>query len=310
MKKVLFGLVGPTASGKTKITMKLAEKFKFEIVSCDSMQIYKGMDIGTAKASIEELQKVPHHMIDIIYPEEEFSVADYSIQARNITFDILKRDKIPFLTGGSGLYYNSYVDGIVPEAQKDAEFRNKMSKIDDNAVLYSKLKKTDTEAAKKIHPNDRRRIIRALEVYHVTGKTITSKKKEKISLEKLGFNLNIYALKLPREILYNSITKRVDNLIENGLLEEAKKLKKKNLSLTAKKAIGYKEIYSYLEGNETFNEAVENIKQYTRNYARRQMTWFKKRKEIKWIEIESLDDFKKAVDIISGDLDNFLKKSN
>ncbi len=307
MNKIIFGIVGPTASGKTRIALELAKKFPIEIISCDSMQIYKGMDIGTAKPSKGILDSVTHHMINIIEPEEEFSAAEYSDIVRKITFSIIKENKIPFIVGGSGLYYNTYIDGIFPEVKKDKNFRKKLrefAKEKGNERLHQKLEKIDPDTAKKLHFNDLRRVIRALEVYHITGKTITEKKEQKTSIQKSGYEPYIFGIKLPREVLYNSINNRVDALIENGLVEEAKNLKEKNLSITSKMAIGYKEIYSYLNGNESLEKAIENIKQYTRNYARRQMTWFKKRKEIEWIELGSSEEWKKAVNDISNKVES------
>jgi len=306
MKKIVFGIVGPTASGKSKVAIELAKKFPIEIISCDSMQVYKGMDVGTAKSSQELIEKIPHHMIDIVEPEEEFSAAEYSRQAREVTMGILKRKRIPFLVGGSGLYFNSYVDGIFPEVGKDKSFRKDMkvfAENNENNKLHQKLKDIDPEAAGKIHPNDLRRVIRALEIYHITGKTKTQMKSQRESLTDLGFGLYFYGLKLPREVLYDFINSRVDELIVKGLVNETKKLKLKDLSLTAKMAIGYNEIYSYLDGNETLEEAIGNIKQYTRNYARRQMTWFKKRRDLEWVELESVSEWKKAVEKISSKLE-------
>lgn len=310
MNKVnkIFGIVGPTASGKTKIALELAEKFPIEIISCDSMQVYIGMDIGTAKPSKKVMKSTPHHMINVVSPEKEFSAAEYSRKARKITKEIISRGNIPLLVGGSGLYFNAYIDGIFPQVDKDEKLRKKLrgfAKQKGNKALHQKLEEIDPKSANKIHPNDARRVVRALEVYHMTGETISKKKHHTTSIQEIGITPFIYGLRLPRDMLYNNINKRVDELINKGLIEEAKEIKEsKQLSKTSKMAIGYKEIFSYLEGEKSREEAIDKIKQYTRNFARRQMTWFKNRNDVKWIELKSSQEREKAVEVISSKINS------
>jgi len=309
-KGMIFGLIGPTASGKTKIAIELAKRFPVEIISCDSMQIYKGMDIGTDKTDRATLDEIRHHMINILEPEEEFSAAQYSDIARKIAVNILDKGKIPFIVGGSGLYFNSFIYGIFPEAGKDKEFRKTMKDMvarQGNLKLHQKLKDIDPNAADKIHPNDTRRTIRALEVYHITGKTITQKKAERKSLIDLGFKLSIYGIRFPRNILYSLIENRVDEIVNAGLIDEARMLKEKDLSLTARMAIGYKEAYSYLDKEGSKDEMIGEIKKYTRHYARRQITWFQKLDLINWIDLDLPDEYRKAIDIISKDIKKICK---
>lgn len=283
-------IVGPTASGKTKFAIELAKKRNGEIISADSMQIYKGMDIVTAKPSEEEQNQVKHHLIDFLPPEQIFSVAQFAKLAHEKILEIKNKGKLPILVGGTGLYINSVIDDInFAKQDSTKKIRNelllKTEKIGLDA-MFEKLKNIDYEYAKKISSNDKKRVLRAIEVYKLTGKTMTeiiknSKPKEnRYDLEMIGLNFK------DREKLYNRINLRVDSMIADGLVEEAKKFYKKNLSNTAKYAIGYKELFDYLDGKCTLTEAIDKIKQNTRRYAKRQITWFKRDNRIKWIYMD------------------------
>lgn len=283
-------IVGPTASGKTKFAIELAKKRNGEIISADSMQIYKGMDIVTAKPSEEEQNQVKHHLIDFLPPEQIFSVAQFAKLAHEKILEVKNKGKLPILVGGTGLYINSVIDDISFAKQDSTKkIRNELlletEKIGLDA-MFEKLKNIDYEYAKKISSNDKKRILRAIEVYKLTGKTMTeliknSKPKEnRYDLEIIGLNFK------DREKLYNRINLRVDSMIADGLVEEAKKFYKKNLSNTAKYAIGYKELFDYFDGKCTLTEAIEKIKQNTRRYAKRQITWFKRDNRIKWIYMD------------------------
>ncbi|MCX5692478.1 MAG: tRNA (adenosine(37)-N6)-dimethylallyltransferase MiaA [Candidatus Omnitrophica bacterium] len=279
---VIF-LVGPTASGKTNLSIKLARKLNAEIVSCDSMCVYKGMNILTSKPSLCGRKKVKHHLIDIIPPTREFSVAEYRRMALEKIKDILRRRKIPLFVGGSGLYVKAVTEGLFPSAEKDLKFRKKQeafAKKYGKAYLYKKLKKIDLERAKKIHPNDLRRVIRALEIYH------TEKKKPselKINTEPLKYDFKIFGLNIAREELYRNIDDRVEDMFKRGIVREVKKLSKKKLSLTARKALGYGEVLGYLKGRYSLEKAKELLKKNTRHFAKRQLTWFRPDQRIIWL---------------------------
>ncbi len=285
--EVLF-LIGPTASGKTKLSFELAKKLNAEIISCDSMCVYKGMDILTSKPSGLDRKKVRHHLVDIISPTGEFSVAEYRDLALDAIEDILKRGKRPLFVGGSGLYIRAVVDGLFSSNKKDARFRKKqeqLAKKYGNMYLYNKLKKIDAVTAKKIHPNNLRRVIRALEIYH-TERERPSELKQKT--EPLKYGAKIFGLKIDREELYGSIDSRVNRMFEQGLVQEVKKLSKKKLSITAKAALGYKEVLLYLKGKSTLEEAREILKKNTRHFAKRQLTWFHADKRIQWLTQQAL----------------------
>ena len=273
--------------GKTSLSISLAQKIDGEIVSCDSMQIYKDMNIGTATPTQEEMRGIKHYMINCVDPEERFSVSDYKRQAEKSIEEILKKDKIPIVVGGTGLYLNSLVDGIeYPEIGIDEDYRIKLNNRAEKeglGKLYDEAYKIDPEAMEKISQNDKKRIIRVLEIYYQTGKTktqqeILSRKNE------VRFDYYVFGLNMERTVLYERINKRVDIMIEQGLIEEVKELMKKHPKIkTAMQSIGYKETVEYLENKMTKEEMIEKIKQESRRYAKRQLTWFRKRNEMIWL---------------------------
>ena len=273
-------IAGPTASGKSSLAIELAQKIGGEIVSCDSMQIYKGLDIGTAKVTPEEQRLVPHHLIDITDPGVIFSVNDFTMQAYKAIEDILKRGKMPILCGGTGQYISALYEGIryvdEPVGKKiidDLYDRYKKEGID---IIYDELQKTDPVASSKIHRNNTRRVIRAYAVYLSTGKTFTwwNENSKKSGPE---YPYKLFTLDYDRNIIYDRINKRVDIMIEQGLVEEARKVYSEGniLNSTARQAIGYKELFDYFDGKCTLEESVYDIKLRSRHYAKRQLTWFR-----------------------------------
>ena len=290
MKQKVIVIVGPTGIGKTRLSIELAKKIDGEIVSADSMQIYRKMNIGTAKPTEEEKQGIPHHMMDILDMGENFSVAQYQSMAFSCIEEILAKGKTPIVVGGTGLYINSIVDEIIySETQENPEYRQKLEEIaarEGNQVLYEELKQKDPKAAKRIELNDLKRIIRALEVYEMTGKTITEQQ-ENSKPKDTKYDYIIIGLRTDRETIYDRINKRVDIMFEQGLLEEAKEiLKSTDDNNTSHQAIGYKELAKYFNGEETLDEAIENIKKESRHYAKRQFTWFNRNEKIIWLDSE------------------------
>lgn len=290
-KEKVVVICGPTASGKTALSIELAKKINGEIVSCDSMQIYKEMDIGTAKTTKEEMQGIKHYMLDIISPEERYSVADYKKEAKNAIREILKKGKTPIVVGGTGLYVDSLIYEIeYPNIEFDEEYRKKLEiQVEKEGLenLYEQAKKIDPEAIKKISQNDKKRIIRILEIYHATGYNKTEQERKSREKE-LEFDYKVYGLNMPREKLYKRIDLRVDIMIKQGLIEEVEKIYKKYSEFpTAMQGLGYKEVVEYLNNNLTKEEMIEKIKQETRRYAKRQMTWFRKNKQTIWLDTEN-----------------------
>ena len=292
----LLILLGPTGVGKTDISIKLAQKMPaLEIVSADSMQIYKYMDIGTAKPAKNILKIIKHHMIDIVDPSDNFDVTQYSKLAVDIILNIFKRGKIPILTGGSGLYISSIIKPLFAGPAKDSEYRKILeedAKTHGNKYLHDKLYKIDPISASKIKPNDLRRIIRALEVYKSTGKTISYLQK-KASTKNTKFKYHIIGLKRDRENIYRRISLRVDKMFEEEFVEEVKTLREMGYKgdLNSMQGLGYKQINKYLNGVYNKEEAVNLIKIETRHYAKRQMTWFKNKIEnIQWIDLDEYDE--------------------
>lgn len=286
MQKVIV-ICGPTASGKTKLSIELAKKINGEIVSCDSMQIYKDMNIGTAKPTFEEMQGIKHYLIDFISPDKRYSVAEYKIDAEKAIEEILNKGKIPIVVGGTGLYIDTIIYGIeYPKIEFDDKYRKELEKREKKEgliKLYEEAKQIDEEAIKKISINDKKRILRILEIYHATGKNKTEQ--EIISREKgPKFDYKVFAINMDREKLYERINKRVDIMIDNGLIDEVKKLLNKYKEFpTAMQGLGYKEVKEYLENKISKEEMIEKIKQESRRYAKRQITWFKKNKQTIWI---------------------------
>ena len=287
-KPKIIVICGPTASGKTALSIQLAKKINGEIVSADSMQIYKDMDIGTAKPSIEEMDGVKHYLIDNVSPTIRYSVANYKKDALNAIEEILKKGKTPIIVGGTGLYVDSLVNGIeYDDLEIDLEYRQQLEQEAEEKgleELYNKEIKIDAEAMKKISPNDRKRIFRVLEIYHSTGKTKTEQEIESREKEN-PYEYVVFAINMDREKLYERINKRVDIMIENGLVDEVKSLINKYDELpTAIQGLGYKEVVSYLNNEITYEEMIEKIKQETRRYAKLQLTWFRRNKQIIWLD--------------------------
>lgn len=281
-KPKIVCIVGPTASGKTSYAIEYAEKNNGEIVSCDSMQIYKYMDIGTAKPTEYEQQRVKHHMIDIVHPNTDYSVADFKCEAKKCIDEIIEKGKLPILCGGTGLYVDSIIKNVeFSEEKRDETYRKSLQKMaEENGVeaVYELLKKADKEEAEKVHPNNLKRVIRALEICKTTGRTKTETDKEALGNEE--YDASVYFLNPDREVLYNRINKRVDMMIKDGLVDEVKGLLDMGIrrDSTAMQAIGYKELISYIDGEMSLSDAIDKIKQESRRYAKRQITWFKRNK--------------------------------
>ncbi len=291
-------VLGPTASGKTALAVELAKRYNGEVVSADSMQIYKGMDILTAKPSDAEMQEIKHHLIDFLEPDRNFSVADYVKLANSAIDDIASRGKLPILAGGTGLYISSLIDNIkFDETTGDKEFREKLfnlAKEKGNHYLWEQLLEVDETTALSVHENNLPRVIRALEVYEKTGVRLSEHKKTS-RLEKSRFKPAMIGLTFSdRKLLYDRINKRVDAMISNGLLSEAEEIYKGKLLNTAHQAIGYKELIPYFSGQASLEDCIEKIKMETRRYAKRQLTWFRRDKRIFWIEV---DKYKYLVEI-------------
>ncbi len=288
VKKKIIVICGPTASGKTALSVALAKRFGGTIINADSMQIYKGIDIASAKPTAAEREGVPHLLMDFLDPSESFSVADF---VRLAAVEIDKTD-IPFVVGGTGLYITSLIDNIrFSQTETDYSFRDEMRKFaaeNGNNALHEKLAEIDPEAALSLHPNNLARVIRALEVFHTTGEKM-SEQQRKSRLSPSPYNPLFIAPSLPREILYTRINKRVDLMLEQGLLDEARWFLSLEKTDTAAQAIGYKELFPYLKGEKSLAECVEHLKQETRNYAKRQMTWFNREKRINWLDISDFD---------------------
>jgi len=281
-KTFIIVVCGATASGKTALAVSLAERLNGEIIGADSMQIYKGMDIATAKPTQEELRGVPHHLIDFLEPHEPFSVADYVESARAKITEVRERGKLPVIAGGTGLYINSLIDNIeFPEIKADMAFRAEMQNKS-SGLLLEELREKDPETADLLHENNKKRVIRALEVLHVTGRTMSELKRES-RLNPSPYEPLMMQIDFPRKELYERIDKRVDEMLEMGLLEETRNFYRRvglpcptENSQTSNQAIGYKELMPYLKGEAELCECIENLKKNTRNYAKRQLTWFKK----------------------------------
>ena len=304
MKPLVVVIVGPTASGKSSLSIKIAKELDGEVISADSMQIYKRMDIATAKITAEEADGVVHHLIDFVEPWESFSVAVYKQLAVSCIDDIVKRGKQPILVGGTGLYVDTVVNNTSFLDYEKSDIRNSLIERLNNEgcdALYAELQKIDAKSAEKIHVNDSKRIIRALELYYSTGQTM-SFQRELSHLEKSDYNFCIIGLNAnDRQFLYDRIDQRVDEMIENGLVDEANRFFNSKYSSTAKQAIGYKELLPYFKGELTLSQAAENLKRETRRYAKRQLSWFRRNEKINWLYIdsESADSLlKKSLDII------------
>lgn len=305
MERKVIIIAGPTCSGKTKVAIDLAKKLNTEIVSADSRQVYKSVNIGTAKPSLEELEKIRHHFIDYIDPSEDFNVSRFETESIAIFLRLLKAGKIPVVAGGTGLYIKALTDGIFNTVDSDEEYRSllkgKMIKYGKD-FLYDELEKLDPVSASKMLPQNWKRVMRALEVLHLTGKPIWEF--QETYRREIDFEFHQYGLLWERQILYNNIEKRVDRMINSGLVDEIKYLLEQGYSkeINALNTVGYKEIIDYLENNISLERAIELIKRNTRRYAKRQMTWFRKNNKIKWMQINSEEELITVSDLILKDI--------
>lgn len=299
-KTFIAVICGPTASGKTALGVELAKRLEGEIISADSMQIYKGMDIASAKPSEEEKQGIPHHLMDFLPLNKPFSVADYVELAHNCIQDVANRGKLPIIVGGTGLYISSLINNITfDDTGSDPDFRGEMREFaaqNGNEALHKRLEEVDPETAEKLHPNNVNRIIRALEVYRLSGITMTLAQ-EKSREQESPYRTCIIMPDFPREQLYRRINLRADEMIKRGLVEEAKEFFTHSDYVTSAQAIGYKELKPYLDGEKTFEECTERLKQVTRNYAKRQLTWFNKMPDLHKISVEPEGDSSKIYKI-------------
>ncbi|WP_319941360.1 tRNA (adenosine(37)-N6)-dimethylallyltransferase MiaA [Metabacillus sediminilitoris] len=300
-KRKLVVIIGPTAVGKTKLSIDLAHRLNGEIISGDSMQIYKGMDIGTAKITEAEMEGIKHHLLDIKNPDEDFSVAEFQHRVRPLIDEISNQSKTPMIVGGTGLYIQSVLYNYqFTENPSDPEFRSNMElvlKEKGEHAIHEMLEKIDPESASKIHPNNSRRVIRALEVFHCTNKPMS----EYISSQEqeLLYDVALVGLTMDRDILYERINKRVDIMVAQGLFEEVKWLYDKGIRNTQSiQAIGYKEIYDYFDGKITFDDAINQLKQNSRRYAKRQLTWFRNKMDVNWFDMTPPINYNNMVDEI------------
>ena len=303
MRPILV-IVGPTAVGKTEVAIGVAKRVDGEIISADSMQVYKGLDIGTAKPIEIERKGVPHYLLDVVDVDEEFSVADYQVMVEDVLKDLAIRGKTPILTGGTGLYIRAVLEGFIFDSQgKDEDLRARMKKAaetEGNLALHHQLAMVDPDTANRLHPNDLRRVIRALEVYHTTGQPLSwhldAQKRLPPRHQAVKFGLTRH-----RPRLYQRINARVDQMMEAGLLDEVKGLLDRGLAegATAMQALGYKELVGYLKGEYDLAEAIRLLKRDTRRYAKRQLTWFRRDEEITWLDLDKLT-MEDAIDKIAS----------
>ena len=295
MKPKILVVAGPTASGKTALGVQMALRLGGEVISADSMQIYKGMDIATAKPSSEEMMNVPHHLISFVERTDSFSVADYVVLAQKKAEEILSRGKLPILVGGTGLYISSFINNIqFPDIKSDEAIRIRLKDESiryGNAFLLERLRKCDPQTASQLHENNLSRIIRALEVFEITGRKLSDYKRESM-IEESPYSFTVAALTYTdRNVLYERINKRVDSMRSSGLVDEAYEIYLESSGLrTAHQAIGCKELFPFFENQASLDECLDKIKQETRRYAKRQLTWFRNQPDINWIEADEKSD--------------------
>ena len=303
-KQPLIVIVGPTASGKTALSIELAKEFNGEIISADSMQIYKGMSVATAKPTIEEMQGIKHYLIDFLEPETDFSVADYVKLARDAIDEIAKKGKIPIIVGGTGLYISSLIDNVkFDDTCSNTEIRDELyaiAKEKGNNYLWNELLKIDPETAGKVHENNLSRVVRAIEVFRETGIPISQHKINSRAEESPYEPVMIGITFKDRNKLYERIEKRVDLMAENGMLEEAREIYSSHKLATEHQAIGYKELIPYFENKATWEECLDKIKLETRHYAKRQLTWFRRDERINWYEIDEFVNSEKFLEKVKN----------
>jgi len=286
-KKVIF-LLGPTAIGKSATAIHLAKKINAEIISCDSMQVYRSMEVVTSQPTCAQRKKVKHYLLGVIDPSKEYNVARYRKDAMSVCKKLFLKGKTSLFVGGAGLYYSVIVDGLFPAVPEDKLIRGRLYKqlaLKGNKYLYKRLAKVDPLSAKKIHPNDTRRIIRALEVYAKTGMPISALQKSRVGLGN-EYEIKIFALNADRQALYDKIDQRVNKMFSSGLINQARDLLGRKLSKTANCAIGIRELEGYFNGSYSLQEAKRLIQRNSRHYAKRQLTWFRKDKRINWINLK------------------------
>lgn len=313
-KLKMLAIVGPTASGKTAVSIEIAKRLGGEIVSCDSMQIYRRMDIGTAKPTKEEMCGIPHHLIDAVEPDAPFSCAEYVSLAGEAVKDIAARQKCPILCGGTGLYLDRFLCGEMEETHANEDLRASLFAFAERegvAALHERLRAVDPESADAIHPNNVKRVVRALEIFEQTGIPKSEFDRRSQAVES-PYDAVVIGLHYPRrEVLYERINRRVDMMLADGLLEETRRLLDEGVfarNQTAAQAIGYKELLGYFDGNETLAEAAENLKTATRRYAKRQLTWFSAKPYVKWVEMEKDGSLRSLDDICDEILSLFEKE--
>ena len=307
MNKIkVYTICGPTASGKSALGVEIAKRINGEIISADSIQIYKYVDIASAKPSKEEMQGIKHHLIDYVEPDENYSVSRFVDDANKCIDDIISRNKTPIIVGGTGLYIDTLINNIklldnsfCEEVRKELQERLQKEGIE---KLYEQLQKIDFEASKKIHPNNAVKILRALEIYYSSGKTLTEQNEQSLSEGSRFDNTSICLIAKNREFLYERINKRVDLMLQKGLLEEAERFFKMNFGNTSSQAIGYKELKPYFDNELSLEECVENLKKATRHYAKRQMTWFRRNKNNIYFYIDSYND----VNLLTDDVMKYI----
>ena len=301
-KNPILFIVGPTAVGKTQLALDLAKKLDGEIISCDAMQVYKEINIASAKPSTKELKNIKHHCLNLVSVTEDFDVAKFRKFALDAIEAIHKKGKIPIVVGGSGMYMSVLLDGIFEQAAKNDALREKLErqiKKEGTAVLYERLKNLDPQAAVKIHVNDAKRIVRALEVMGTTQKPISHLQQKRQGLWG-QYEIKIFGLERPRTQLYSRVEERIEQMFEHGLVEEIKKISKKTLSPTAKTLIGVPEVQGYLQEEYDLAQAKYLMKLHTRHYVKRQMTWFRRDKRIEWVQVK--ESTEELVEIIMKEL--------
>ena len=300
---------GPTASGKTALSVALARAFDGEIINADSMQIYKNLDVGTAKPSTEERQGIPHYLLDFLSPETPYSVADFTAAADPLIRDITARGRLPLVVGGTGLYITSLLSGMAFAPEKtDPAIRARLQARADTeggAALYAELQRIDPDYAAQVHPNNLPRVIRALELFEATGRRMSDQRREARPAEAPYHALCLCLTCRDRAVLYSRIDRRVDEMVENGVLDEARQVyDHRDAYRTAAQAIGYKEFFPYFEGTANLTECTERLKQATRNYAKRQLTWFRRQNDAVWLYLDEEDATERACTLVRAFLHN------